>query len=561
MPAPSRPPRASRESGRREPGSPTHGRAGRAWRDGGRTCARGRGDRRGGRRRPARPGGRGAARRARRDRRRARCRPRTRRRRAAPRSRRGRRGTARRRRRPRARGRSRSSTSPTPPRARAAPRGTGHARAGGRARARPRPSPARRSGCRRGRRRSSVPNRSASPAPASRSTRARSSSGIAFQKLCSKNHSPCRISSTTRGRLERISSVCQSSVISSASAVLEPPPLGERRALVVEAGQERGDPPVRLEDGAARCLGRVGGEDELDPEPRSCRLDLGLVDPAPVELRERIGERFARDPPLGLVLAAPTDPVVLLGDVDELEEQRERPQHGALALGPERRDRVAERAARAAGARIARQGPDPLFLVEETPGPPARRAPARADRRAGARWHGERYRPTRDEPRRSGRAPAVMRWAPLTIRQSLRDSRSESVRTRASAIARAITVVMDINTIASVLVEVFDTEAVVGLAMLAAVIIAIVHGLHQGASPGRARIAWAAPDEGHRLRRRRDRLLPPRGPVRPHLRGDRRADGPSRSTNERSRTPSALSSRSWCSGYLIFALIYPERLG
>ena len=63
-----------------------------------------------------------------------------------------------------------------------------------------------------------VPKRSASPAPASRPTSARSSSGIAFQKLCSKNHSPCRISSTTRGRLERISSVCQSSVISSASA-------------------------------------------------------------------------------------------------------------------------------------------------------------------------------------------------------------------------------------------------------------------------------------------------------------------------------------------------------
>ena len=36
---------------------------------------------------------------------------------------------------------------------------------------------------------------------------------------------------------------------------------------------------------------------------------------------------------------------------------------------------------------------------------------------------------------------------------------------------------MDSNTIASVLVGLFDTEAAVGLAMLAAVIIAIVHGL------------------------------------------------------------------------------------
>ena len=36
---------------------------------------------------------------------------------------------------------------------------------------------------------------------------------------------------------------------------------------------------------------------------------------------------------------------------------------------------------------------------------------------------------------------------------------------------------MDSDTLASVLVGLFDTEAAVGLAMLAAVIIAIVHGL------------------------------------------------------------------------------------
>ena len=121
-----------------------------------------------------------------------------------------------------------------------------------------------------------------------------------------------------------------------------------------------------FEDRAARCLGRMRGEDELDPEPLARGLDLGLVDPAAVELRERVGERLARDPPLGLVLAPPPDPVVLLGDVDELEEQRERPQHGALALRPERRDRLAERASRAAGARVAGERADPLLLVEET---------------------------------------------------------------------------------------------------------------------------------------------------------------------------------------------------
>ena len=122
---------------------------------------------------------------------------------------------------------------------------------------------------------------------------------------------------------------------------------------------------MRLEHRAAGCLGRVRREDELDPQPRSGGLDLGLVDPAPVQLRERIGERLAWNPSLGLVLAAPADPVVLLGDVDELEEQRERPQDCALPLGAERRDRSTESASRAARARIARQRPDSLFLVEE----------------------------------------------------------------------------------------------------------------------------------------------------------------------------------------------------
>ncbi len=48
---------------------------------------------------------------------------------------------------------------------------------------------------------------------------------------------------------------------------------------------------------------------------------------------------------LRLVLAEPTDPVMLLRDVDELEEERERSQDGTLALGPEPGNRVAERAA------------------------------------------------------------------------------------------------------------------------------------------------------------------------------------------------------------------------
>ena len=148
-------------------------------------------------------------------------------------------------------------------------------------------------------------------------------------------------------------------------AVLQPPSLRERRSLVIEAGQERRDPAMRLEDGAARGLCRMGGEDELDSEPRAGCLHLCLLDAAAVELRERIGERLARDPPLRLVFAKPADPVMLLRDVDELEEERERPQDGTLALGPERRNRRSKGATRAAGARVAGEGANPLLLVEE----------------------------------------------------------------------------------------------------------------------------------------------------------------------------------------------------
>ena len=97
--------------------------------------------------------------------------------------------------------------------------------------------------------------------------------------------------------------------------------------------------------------------------PAAC--SARLVDPAVVELRERLGERLARDATLGLVLAAAADAVVLLGDVDELEEERERPQHGGLPLVLERGDRLAELVARASGAGIAGESANPLLVVEQ----------------------------------------------------------------------------------------------------------------------------------------------------------------------------------------------------
>ena len=124
---------------------------------------------------------------------------------------------------------------------------------------------------------------------------------------------------------------------------------------------------VRFEHGAARCLGRMGGEDELDrgAAHRPPGISAYLVAHSSVELRERIGERLARDPPLRLVLAEPTDPVMLLGDVDELEEQSANARRTAPWRSGPSAMTASPRARRDPGARVAGKSADPLLLVEE----------------------------------------------------------------------------------------------------------------------------------------------------------------------------------------------------
>ena len=96
------------------------------------------------------------------------------------------------------------------------------------------------------------------------------------------------------------------------------------------------------------------------------RLPAGRPgDACALELAERVGERLPRHAALVLVLAPAPDPMVLLGDVGELEEERERAEHGRLLLEAELRDRLPERLPRAAGARIAGERPDPLLAVEQ----------------------------------------------------------------------------------------------------------------------------------------------------------------------------------------------------
>ena len=92
-------------------------------------------------------------------------------------------------------------------------------------------------GCRRGRRRSRCRTRTAAARPGSGARYAASSSSAASSRLSSKNQRPWRISSITRGRSPRTSSVCQRIVISSARRVLDRLALARRQHRVVERGR------------------------------------------------------------------------------------------------------------------------------------------------------------------------------------------------------------------------------------------------------------------------------------------------------------------------------------
>ena len=138
-----------------------------------------------------------------------------------------------------------------------------------------------------------------------------------------------------------------------------------RQLRVVEPPQRGREPLVCLEDRAARRLGRVRGQHRAHLEARRCRAQLVVPDAGFPQARDCIGERLARHASLVLVLAPPSQPVVLLGDVRELEEERERAQDGGLLLEIELADRLLELGAAARLPRLAREPADPLLQREQ----------------------------------------------------------------------------------------------------------------------------------------------------------------------------------------------------
>jgi len=100
---------------------------------------------------------------------------------------------------------------------------------------------------------------------------------------------------------------------------------------VIELGEKRGDAQVRREHGPACRLGRVRGQHELQRDPLLELLRRDSLEPS-----ERVVERLRRDALLQLVRAEPAHAMVLLGDVRELEVEREGAQHARLPVERQR---------------------------------------------------------------------------------------------------------------------------------------------------------------------------------------------------------------------------------
>ncbi len=202
-------------------------------------------------------------------------------------------------------------------------------------------------------------------------------------------------------------------------------PLCGRETGVVEPIQQLRDPAVLREDRPRKRLRGMRGEDQLDRHAARRGLHLVGRDALPLEQRQCLGERLTRIAALELELAAAPNPVMLLGDVREVEVDGERAQDDGLRLDVERRDRLRERS-RSAGVAAAtepREQAHALFeaiellaflLGEHATEDLAEQADVRAERRVGRVGRGAAHRPTLPVPvtRLPGRSASRLGRAP-----------------------------------------------------------------------------------------------------------------------------------------------------
>ncbi len=145
---------------------------------------------------------------------------------------------------------------------------------------------------------------------------------------------------------------------------------GGRQVVLVEAAQQLPHAHLRGERTATGRLGRVGGQHELDADLLGERAQPKIVDAHSSELGDGVGQRLARRVTVVLAGAAATDAVQLLGEVDELEVERERAQHIGASARVEPLDELVQLgaigdAAPTRGAQLAAQQANALLDGEQ----------------------------------------------------------------------------------------------------------------------------------------------------------------------------------------------------
>ena len=235
-----------------------------------------------------------------------------------------------------------------------------------------------------------VPKRNGVGAPGIRAAEVRGREpGAASSRLCSKNQRPCRISSTTRGPLRAEPRPSARGAVTSSAIAASTPSRAERGS----AGSSSSSSSPLSRTCAARTVRRVasvGCAVRTSSSERRRAAGRGARRPTPP--RSSCANASSSDSRgrllLVLVLAPPAQPVMLLGQVRELEVEGERAEHFGLPLereGGDGRGELGPRRAASARARLSRERCGSARRRRAALDRAARPARARGRRRRGGR--------------------------------------------------------------------------------------------------------------------------------------------------------------------------------
>ena len=164
---------------------------------------------------------------------------------------------------------------------------------------------------------------------------------------------------------------------------------------VVELGEQRSEARLRAKDRPTRGLRRMRRDDELERDVRRGRGESLVVHAGFPQTADGVGQRLARRAVPARDVATAADAVMLLGDVGELEVEREGAEDLRLLLEVEPADGTRELGAHVGVARLAgpagdvadlllaRQEVFPLLLDHHAPEQVAEQADVSTEWRVG----------------------------------------------------------------------------------------------------------------------------------------------------------------------------------